>query len=993
MPPKKIRQHLDQTRIKALETIAQKRVALGSETAAEDLWDQLQEALARNKELEQQLSLKSLECESLHSELETFRQKCTQLTDEVSHWRSKQEATYHSLRMERQTAKRGSAKIARLEQQKEILVNAEKNVSACLSERSKNSEQALSLLKKANNGLQMELSDSMARWKSQLDKSQSKLETANSKLSTLQKEASRLRKSVTRASGVKDRAVAAAKAKVKQETSTHHLMNKGVFTEETRNVVRLLVKAGCSRKYVNEVISSVLQSAGINPVGSISRTTVARVVREGYFAAQIQLGYEMANTKSMTFSADGTGHRGINFNSRHVHLIAEDYTSPSPGTAKKRATCFLGIQSSRDGSSEEAMIDWENTLKKIIDLYNGSPFGKRVGGLVKFIELLIKLVGMNTDHCAKEKKDARLLEELKAWAVDQHLGEEAMLGLSMEEINELYSKAHKEMIKSAGGQSKWNALSENAKADKRAKMVEGILEKLGKEAFEGLEENEQRFLRLFIWAGCGCHKDLNTVRGGYAAMSALWNVLGLPGPVLLANRDNDPVIQERTTALKEGDVPTLAQQRAFEKSARGAIKTAEIAGAIFNHKDNKKGHHDVFRFWWWEHVGTPFTFPDTSNNRFQSYCDAAAALLLYRDVFIEFLEHLRINKQNSRLNHMEQNLWNALHCEATLAEFAVLAIYAESVSYPYMKSIRTSRDKDQNMLDLGPLHQCVYKHMQKIIDNPDILIGTSSSHLTASLNGDEWQNSNVVSKVLEISQQLSYFKDLLVAFFTGAANTWERFTSEFAEGGLIDEATAEERDLAWLPAVNDENEGALGSFRQLMSRQPQLTLLNHNALAMFYKNNTQAFMAAKFTEPEDYKYLHMLARESQGEEKQRRKEIVEFRDIRQAKKTAQKEKRDMAARDKAERLAGLELILDKEEVMKLRGVRLGDQLKLFKQAGAPNLVNCALPTTADKKREALSEAVGLYLNGTWKIGEDSSDDSDKEEFPDIDSDGDWTDED
>ena len=77
------------------------------------------------------------------------------------------------------------------------------------------------------------------------------------------------------------------------------------------------------------------------------------------------------------------------------------------------------------------------------------------------------------------------------------------------------------------------------------------------------------------------------------------------------------------------------------------------------------------------------------------------------------------------------------------------------------------------------------------------------------------------------------FKDLLVAFSTGAANTWEQFTSEFAEGGLIDEATAEERDLAWLTSTNDENEGALGSFRQLISRQPQLTLLNHNALAMF----------------------------------------------------------------------------------------------------------------------------------------------------------------
>jgi len=126
---------------------------------------------------------------------------------------------------------------------------------------------------------------------------------------------SHLQKSVARASGVKDRAVAAAKAKVKEEMSTHHLMNKGIYTEETQNVVRLLVKAGCSRKFVGEVLSVTLQSAGITTVGTISPTTVAHIVREGYFAAQIQLGYEMANTKSMTFSADGTGHRGINFNS------------------------------------------------------------------------------------------------------------------------------------------------------------------------------------------------------------------------------------------------------------------------------------------------------------------------------------------------------------------------------------------------------------------------------------------------------------------------------------------------------------------------------------------------------------------------------------------------------------------------------------------------------------------------------------------------------
>ena len=59
---------------------------------------------------------------------------------------------------------------------------------------------------------------------------------------------------------------------------------------------------------------------------------------------------------------------------------------------------------------------------------------------------------------------------------------------------------------------------------------------------------------------------------------------------------------------------------------------------------------------------------------------------------------------------------------------------------------------------------------------------------------------------------LPHFCNLLIAFFKGAAQTWERFTSEFAPGGLIDEATAEERELAHMPAANDENEGLLGSF-------------------------------------------------------------------------------------------------------------------------------------------------------------------------------------
>ena len=165
---------------------------------------------------------------------------------------------------------------------------------------------------------------------------------------------------------------------------------------------------------------------------------------------------------------------------------------------------------------------------------------------------------------------------------------------------------------------------------------------------------------------------------------------------------------------------------------------------------------------------------------------------------------------------MESNLWKALHCTSTTTELAVLTIYAEAISYPYMKAIRTSSDKNQNMLDLGPFHSHVYDYMQKIIANPDILIGKdidpSESYKWATLDGEEWQNAAVVKKILDLIPTLPHFQNLLIAFFKGAAETWEHFLSEFAPGGLIGEATAEERELAWMPATNDENEGLLGSF-------------------------------------------------------------------------------------------------------------------------------------------------------------------------------------
>jgi hypothetical protein len=132
------------------------------------------------------------------------------------------------------------------------------------------------------------------------------------------------------------------------------------------------------------------------------------------------------------------------------------------------------------------------------------------------------------------------------------------------------------MIRKAGGQRKWNDLSEVKKAERNAAVYDEAVSELEKEALNDLPDDEKSILQLFIWAGCGCHKDLNTVWGGYLAMASWWNENehDVELPVLLANHENDPVVQERVAALARGDIPTSAQEQAFHKSTRGAIKAS-----------------------------------------------------------------------------------------------------------------------------------------------------------------------------------------------------------------------------------------------------------------------------------------------------------------------------------------------------------------------------------------------------------------------------------
>jgi hypothetical protein len=143
-------------------------------------------------------------------------------------------------------------------------------------------------------------------------------------------------------------------------------------------------------------------------------------------------------------------------------------------------------------------------------------------------------------------------------------------------------------------------------------------------------------------------------------------------------------------------------------------------------------------------------------------------------------------------------------------------------------------------------------------------------------------------------------------------------------------------------------------------------------------------MEAKFTTEEDYKFLHKMARETGSGEQAWRKAGVDHRDDKQRHLTEKRKKTQEKAQANAKRIAGIDIILDKNIVSGLKGNPLLDQIKVFKEAGAPNLQG-AIPKYAKDKRQALVDEVKLHEKGVWDI--DKAEDWAESECEDFDFEG------
>ena len=947
------------------------------EAALASCRDELTEALLEIDALKLELSRERERNAKLTKLLDDSQEKNKDLSSRVLLAENRQKDTYKDLRNERRTRQRAihrrnflnecidELKDAQFEQIKEMrLLEKSHKIAA----------------KKVNKfildqqQLQSTFDQTVGKYKAEL-----KLNHDNMRREKVQFKAEiyNLKKKVGRAQQTQKNAVNRAKALTSKEKSTFFLLKKGVYSEETRNLVRILVEANVSNVHIMGVIEAVLATAGIKAVGRLSARTISRIVKEGYIAACIQLGYEMQVAEAITLSADGTGHKNINYNSRHANYKINDSCGK-----KTQVTRFLGIERSLDGSSEQAIQDWDNQLQKIFDIANKSPFSKTNDTFTRLIETYAKLVGMHSDHCAKEKKDANLMKAKKMDATEQLLGENRILNDSADELWPHYLAANNEKIKNAGGQSAWNQLSQLEQDEHNTQMLANLTINLGKDSFDKLSGKEKSIFNLFVWVGCGCHKDLNTVLGGYTALSRFWEENELTPPILLPNIINAAIIQEKSSA---GDESSDVARHAVQNSKRGAIKASKIAGDILNNKNDKSGHHDQFRIWWNDKNGTNFTFPDTSNTRFQSHCEAAAVLTTYHDQFLEYLRYAEQRKAVARYSHMEKNLVNALNDIPTRTELAVLALYAQAVSHPYMKTIRET--PSLNALDLGPLNKKIESFMRKIIEDPTFLIGENVTFETGTFNGQPWHSKEVVEKINQLTPDIPYLKEALIAFFKGALETWKRFTSEYSPGGLIDEATQEEKDLAWMPTTNDVNEGALGQFRVMMRRQPQLTLLQFNARTMYGRNKTADFMKENFGE-DTLKYIREVSRERDTSEKDRKRQILKHAEENIVKKKAAKEKRAENAIKKAARISQTKLEFDKEKIKKTKGPELRDLVTAFKIAGAPNLDGINSKSKVPELKSALCDTIDLFNAGEWQLqGSELTEENDEKSGEDDDESG------
>ncbi|KAJ7197444.1 hypothetical protein GGX14DRAFT_374928 [Mycena pura] len=653
---------------------------------------------------------------------------------------------------------------------------------------------------------------------------------------------------------------AATKASAKAKDEITHLFSftlkeKGVVPDSTRDMIADLVALdGVRPSKVVGVLKRIAAKLGIAVSGDASDRTVRRIVKEGGIAAQMQFVEAVGTSKGVTASSDGTTHKNINLESRRATVINQD---------DSKQTFFLGIGMAINHTSEKQLEGWEELIEAAYQIYRSSPRCQTADDARDF---WLKVTGWHSDHAEDQKKLFRLVAAMKTRLERERRGERTLAQMAPAQWADILFNVSQAAVAEAGGVTAWEQLEDVDRLDRHVAAFTAFTRELGEEEFSKLTPEEKQSIDLFIWGGCCMHKNLNVFKGDLTLtsppMQEWWVDNGHTGPLKMFNRDN-----AAAATLGAG---TDAAARAEDRTVGGAIKVSSLAGAIFRHKDRKRGQQDTLRYFWDYETGLNICFPDTSNTRFQSHAGACEIITVNMELLLQFLVYVRENKGSRTLNHMELNVQRGLSCWATRHEFVVISLLNQCVDVPYMLEVRGPLRAEDNLLRLGPLHKKVRAHLEKIAANPEIITGADASFEASTLDGKMWQHPEVVyaARARIAEWNLEHVDALIVAYCKGALLAWDRFDTEWRADGPIASLSQENIERAWLEVTNDGNESELGIYRGAAKSAPNMSLEFHSAMRMYKANKTSTFQSTLDPQTRQAIRVHVRTEDASGASRQ-----------------------------------------------------------------------------------------------------------------------------
>ena len=516
-------------------------------------------------------------------------------------------------------------------------------------------------------------------------------------------------------------------------------------------------------------------------------------------------------------SGDGATHNNIQFSSRHVTTVPTD-------TARQPEDSFIGVHPELNHTTATQFEGWKEIIDNLCVAYNHHPEAKCI---VDSASVWQQAHGYLGDHAADQKKLSGKLEAYRRECDREVRGEAIFLSDNPKDEakrNQLLDEKLKERMEQAGGKECWVSLPPGERFRQKKEVIREVQIELGERAYQQLSPEEKADVDFYVYTGCGMHKDLNAMKGGAERMARSWEEKEMTPPIALMSKSQE-------AAAESGLAPEKG--KSGRQPERGGVKLTSLLGALLKNKNPKKGHQHRFRSFCRKVLRTEILFPDTSNNRYQSHGYAATEIIHHRQLYINFLWNVDGQKATSGgLNHMEQNALAGLTDDATFTELQVLALYSQSISLPFSQLIRAPYHQSRNGLDLGPDLDHVLKHLQAVINNPDILIGPNVSWNTATLDGQPWFNPEAIETILRDRDRYPHLRSALVAFFEGALETWKSFTRDILNNPKLTGATPEQRHRAFRRPANDLNEGSLGLLRRTYRAFPRLTFGQLNARLM-----------------------------------------------------------------------------------------------------------------------------------------------------------------